>query len=559
MAKLSINDFSGGLRTDVAQNLIADNESPAMQNVWTREKGTLTKRRGIIRKLTTSGQIGSSSNLIVPKLSTSSINNQFAILVNSHANGGTKYIMPLTGNSPNGYAFGTATSLGTTGYPGSRILTYNTRWYINVGDGIYTYTTAGVKTLISTIKAFNICFFKDILFLGGCSGMSGDNTSRLRWSSLGDPAQYPTNNFTDIGLGDGANITGMCVYNDSLFVFKGPRVTDSTTQPSQSGSYTAGAIWQLNGEPLGLSTGTSYTKTKLNLPIGLGTIYGETVNIWQNMMVFCTNNGVYGYDGNSFVNLTEKIKGNTDIWNKYRTGGLTTNTSRIEFFTAVYKDWLYITVNESTTDRTESSDDDNRIYVFGTDGSIWRWTNKLNVTSIAVGLDEDLMWAGIAISSSPPAELSDTICIGVVSNEDLDRETGSVGAYYDTTAVSSDGSAVAIEASYTTKEFDLKSPVHIKYLTVDFRAQTSGILGIEFNVDQKGWVKRTVDMSSSVSDIRRSQRLLIGLQGRTIQLRFSNNQAYTNFEIYSADVEYAPLHDAGEINAAKAINTMSNS
>ena len=528
MPRLQINDFSGGLRTDRAQNLIEDNESPIHQNVWTVNSNALTKRNGIDLGFTTGFATSSNDSFSFqrPGSSGSAANIRGYIF-----NGSTLYETNVGVTSTTSYTNGSRTH----GF----VVSYNNNLYfsqINTDEGLIQWDgTTFTELTDNRPHGKMVEVYKDSIFTGRLTVPAGTVglLSRLKWSSTGDPTIWPTNNFTDISPGDGLIINLLKTYRESLYIFKGTWEDGAVTAP---GKYKSPSVYRLTGEPSGLQKG-AYEIIPIDIFSSFGLVYPKTVLTWNNNLIMFTNNGIYSYDGNSVENLTDKIQTTIDSCNFRYTAGTTAQANANWGQAIVYRDKYWTSLVENT-----SASGVNTIYVLEKNGSIWRFkmTDPLqssnHISSFFIGGNGNLY--------------------GVLSTVSL-TDTQQIFRLNSTSSV--DFNTSAINASYTTKEFDFKSPVHFKYAYVDFRGQPNGILNVEFNVDQHGWVQRQVDMHSSYSDIKRSQRLLIGNMGRSIQFRVSNNQAYVNFEIYEIGCEYMPMHDSSEITQARAIDSTSNS
>lgn len=524
-------DFSGGLRTDVYQSLINDNESPDCKNVWTPYGGALTKRPGINRL--TTGSVG------FDKVYTATL----TPLKEPWSGHYVQYLYgftPNTAGSPDNAMARTSSGGGswTSGQPTNPILDSSRPVYMN--NKIYINTTAGIESddassgsdVFSLVSgspiAHLICSYKGFLFGAVDSGEAVFNT--LQWSSLGDPTLWPTSFKVVVGAKDGLAITGLQVYGDSLYIFKGPRYFNQTTQ--SSGASQKASIYKLTGDSVTLSNAT-YQLEELPLSQDTACIFPHSIGQWDERMVFLSQNGVMSFDGNSLTNITSKIYPTTKKWFQFKTDTYFTNLLAKEPTIAIDEGRLFLSQSETGTesDRTGILIDNtmNVVYCFEPEGRIWRWTNSTGISAMAVDSAGSHIAIGWRTGWSSPA--------------------GAAAAFYriDRTDIlyddaRADESPVGINAKYRTKEFDFKQLQHFKYAYVDFSRQKSGILNVRYNVDQKGWVERKVDMSGTYGSIKRSQRLLIGDHGRTIQFEFANNEAYVNFEIFGLELHTDVKH-----------------
>lgn len=550
MPKLTVNDFSGGLNTQDAQNLIKDNESPAHQNVWVYDKGTLTKRQGIstlgsianalaagmttkVYHFTRPNDATGASKLYIQSINTTADNNTGSFEVDTSYVAAAGTILNGCARLYNNFLVSTGANLVCGGYTTANTLR---KWNAADASGevaISPQTSTG--GLLATQ-----CVFHDSLFFTGNSGNPLDTAilDELHWSGTAAFTTFPVNNKVIIGYGDGMTISRAIPYQDNLIIFKSPLKSMISSSTKLSTSFYQSRIFKLTGTSTQLQN-IGYQVTELPFDRASGCCFGGSVCEWQGGLVFLTNTGVYLYDGNTFNLISEKITNTIKNWYNFTnaTPNTFTDTTLKIADGFVYRDNYFLTVPESgSTGNTAADNKTNALFVFRPDGSMWRWNSTLGLASISYDQADAVVASSVGGSGG----------------------TNTITIYKLFSSTYADGTS-AIDASYTTKEFDLKSPVFFKNIHVDFRGQASGILGVEYNVDQHGWVKRTVDMSSGYNDIKRSQRLMVGQPGRTIQFRLSNNQAYVNFEVYEISCTYEPLAENSEITQARAINVTENS
>lgn len=564
MSTLNISDFSGGLNNSQDQTLIADNESPDLQNVWVDDvgkSGILTKRRGIATIVTASasgvtfgtggvttfGKIYSFTNVPTAASTSSTL----------------AYYCPVTGTSGGFVFFSTADSYltfvdanlsGSTGgdLVTSSLLSYNDNIYaLQSGTSLdkITQSTTGasfsaVTGLLGTPYAMTM--HKDMMFLATTSP-SVNVASRLFWSNTGNPTVYPSTNFVDIGTGDGASITALVSYRDTLLVFKANRfpIANNTPTINTSGGFYNGSLWRVDGDVSGFQNGV-YSVKKISSPPNIGIIYPDSIIEWNNNLFFLTNDGIYFYDGNEIQKFSNKIQKTADGLFQWRyTGDFGKIVSSDKTLVAVngssvvYKNNLWIFCNTlnlngglglgsgnamaaggSPFTQTDLS---NNTILFSNGQSIWKWLlTTLRIPNAVLDYQNQLI-SGLINGDS-----------NAVMTFKLDQE-------------SRIDHNQAIRAYYTTKEFILPEQQYIKFCNIIFRGQPNGLLTVEVNIDQHGWVPATINMRSAYKDIRKSERINIGQKGRSIQFRLSNNEPYVNFEIFSISAEYSPL---GESNVS---------
>lgn len=506
---LNLTQFDGGLRTDVHQSLIGDNESPDCGNVWEYLTGTLTKRRGIREITTISTGVSSKGNKIFcyNKPGTT-MDYRIYILQLSEILSTLKLYESVTPSNRyddiSSFTEYTTTSLDP--HQGSTLTPYNNALLLN---GVLDVTSALAQFDGSSIagltgfpgaRSARTAVYKDHVFSTAGSG-AGDFT--LRWSKFTDFTEWPDTFTVEVGLRDGMPILSFLPFNDDLIIFKSPRFLTNTAATAAQG-YEGSTIWKLTGDQAGLSNGV-YSLQQIYTPTNFGLSFPDAYFNYFGSLVFLTNQGLIAFDGSSFQNLTEKIRPTVTRWSKYQLTAATDDLNNLSSDIVQYKDVLFTTIAETPTK------DMNTVYALH-QGRIWRHTNSLGIMGMTIDYNDKLLATGQLNASTQTIKLYQ-----------LEADT-----YVDGTT--------GIDAYYKTKEFDFKQNTHFEYAYVDYRRQPSGILKFRYNVDQKGWVERQIDMSGTYGSIKRSQRLLIGDHGRTIQFELANSEPHVNFEIFSVQV-----------------------
>jgi len=128
---------------------------------------------------------------------------------------------------------------------------------------------------------------KNRMFIAG----TASNRSRIYFSELGDPENWPALNFIDVGKGDGDTITGTYMgFLDAVVIFK------------------SGSTWLLQGDGpanyvLRKSTGEA------------GTVSGASASEVKNALGVFAREGVRFFDGVKSVYASEKIEGSFNLLN----------------------------------------------------------------------------------------------------------------------------------------------------------------------------------------------------------------------------------------------------
>ena len=129
-------------------------------------------------------------------------------------------------------------------------------------------------------KAKFLCGYKDQLILGYTIEAGTDCPQRLRWSAVGNPESYPSENFMD--LVEGADwLSGLAILGNYLVVFK---------ERSIYLLYYVGGYWQFKQEMVVGGIGNI-------APFSLGNLGDE--------ILFLGPDGVYAFNGRNADNITD--------------------------------------------------------------------------------------------------------------------------------------------------------------------------------------------------------------------------------------------------------------
>jgi hypothetical protein len=193
----------------------------------------------------------------------------------------------------------------------------NKKW-----DGTTFADQAGSPPIAKYIRVH-----KNRMFLAG----NPTNPSRLYFSELGDPENWPVLYFIDIGKGDGDKITGFGVLLDNLVIFK------------------TNSIWVLQGD-----SPSNFVLRKV--VDGYGSVSQTSITNVKETLTAFTKDGVFFFDGVRSALASEKIEKTIKNLNK----------SYLSLASAVFFDnKLYIAVPEGDSMKN------NLVLVFDTLRTAW--------------------------------------------------------------------------------------------------------------------------------------------------------------------------------------------
>ena len=556
MAKLlSLTDFSGGLNTRLHPSRIADNESPVMRNVFYRDRGVLTKRlgrsAGIAADSSTNYDFLRGFTYRRPE-STTIDNRTFVtgtaadtrnILYESTNSSVTAFdaVVVTLANTLN--RAGSATNVSTTSGKQTTLSVFNDKLLINhVINGAATFqdladyncfqwAPAGgaVRIASSPVLARSLVVHKDYVFTANDANDTAiDNNDRLmrnshstlRWSGRRDETLWPTNHNIIIGPRDGFPIMAIVSFGDTLTIFKSPRFYAETTT---TGDFSGSSMWQLFGNDFDPASLT-YELRRVFTPSNVGLAFKDTLATWQNTLMMLTNDGVYAFDGSNFAKITSRIQSTVDGWSMLRTGETVINADASECGGIVWKDNYLLSVLERGSDLASTTQwGMGAVYVFTPEGTIWRWVLRDSANNNGIGhfvIDPSGRLLGLGHRTA--------------------AGDGQVYVYPMEQTTYADGTG-AIDAMWTSKEFDLKETHKFDHVYVHFSKQLSGTLRLEVSVDGGTFEGFNVPMSYTYGSIIKSNRIIIGKRGRTIQFRVSNAEPYVNFEVHEIELHGNPV------------------
>ena len=334
-----LESFSGGLNFRTDQFNLAPNESPDLLNVDVDPRGGVKLRNG------------------VTAINTSALGANVEGIASFFTDGGTSQIVAnhgtavvyRTGSNFSPMTGQTARSNGTRMYG----ITMNNVFYGVSGDKVsFKWTGSGSGSDLGTTLdgsagnfpiAQYITFWNNFVWVGKTYENDGGfayYNSRLRWSNANQPEKWTNTDYVDIDVGErGDVITGLVPLADRLLIFKNNSVD---------------ALYGFDSDSFQL-TALSRDVGSLALSSPVSTPYG--VFFWHDRA------GVYLYDGQSFINVFEKLRPAID-------------NGRISFTTAPQLSWfenrLYVSVDMLQYYKTGSQATKRHVLIY--DPSIQSWT-----------------------------------------------------------------------------------------------------------------------------------------------------------------------------------------
>ena len=121
--------------------------------------------------------------------------------------------------------------------------------------------------------------FESFLFAAG----NPDKKSRLYWSKVNTPEQWPEDNFVRVGEGDGQEISGISVVNSSVIISK-------SDEQGNSATYT---LFNDDADPANWYL--------LRTDSDKGSESHKAMTLWDNKLALFNRDGVYGFNGNQRV------------------------------------------------------------------------------------------------------------------------------------------------------------------------------------------------------------------------------------------------------------------
>lgn len=293
-------DFTGGLNLRSDQFQLADNESPEMLNVEVDPRGGVFSRGGMARinGVDVSGTwnphhlfpfYGESNKLVLSNNSTVSYLNGSSFT--NISNG----VADIASSSPNGVGLATwgsflymvCGSTGTTGgYRWSG--TGNAESLSASGASPNPWQSSVNEAHLKIPQAEFICHHANRMFVAHTTEEGVSHPNRLRWSYEDIPQNWKQENHIDIE-GGGTHITGICVVNGGLVIFK---------------EY---AIYYLFGYDE-----TDFKVVQISNDVGCYSPNAFAVT-QQGVFFYANRKGLYLFDGTNMSNIFEPLRPAYDL------------------------------------------------------------------------------------------------------------------------------------------------------------------------------------------------------------------------------------------------------
>ena len=455
----AIENFSGGLNFRTDQFNLQPNESPDLLNVDVDPRGGVKLRNG------------------VTAINTSALGANVEGIASFFTDGGTSQIIANHGTAvvySTGSNFSTMTGQ-TARTNGTRMygITMNNVFYGVSGDKVsFKWTGSGSGADLGTTldgSAGNfpigqyITFWNNFVWVGKTYESSTYYNSRLRWSNANQPEKWTNTDYVDIDVGErGDVITGLVPLADRLLIFKNNSVH---------------ALYGFDSDSFQL-TALSRDVGSLALSSPVSTPYG--VFFWHDRA------GVYLYDGQSFINVFEKLRPAID-------------NGRISFTTPPQLAWfenrLYVSVDMLQYYKSGSQATKRHVLIY--DPSIQSWTlTDIDASTLHV--------------HTPPG--GEPIMLGACDSTSSPDHTGRVFKFEQSNPTDAyDGSTAArLDSHFTTPWLSGKNPVAKKrwgrpQVVLDAASSLTMQVDVYTNYD-KASTSKTVDIniagreSSSVWD-----------------------------------------------------------
>lgn len=207
---VKIGPFVGGLNTFSDPSAIGDNEIASLVNFDVDLDGSLVSRPPI-----TQFNVGTGAN-----------NNLF-LLGYFRWTDGNNYLLASNSNGLYYFLSGVWTLISTQGAGATAFVQYQNKAWIATPQGSsnsgFSWDPSAGKTDIALMpKGASALIYKERMFI--CVGSAAlANTSRLYFSLAGDLSNatgWVSSNFIDVRSGDGQDIVDICVFQDTIVIFK---------------------------------------------------------------------------------------------------------------------------------------------------------------------------------------------------------------------------------------------------------------------------------------------------------------------------------------------------
>ena len=479
-----LESFAGGLNYRTDQFNLQPNESPDLLNVDIDPRGGVKLRNGVTAVNAT--QVSA---------------HQIRGIGSFFTDTGTSQIIVNTGDSSNNIKYSTGSNFTTLSGPTARTassrmygMTMNNKFYGVSGD-IASFKWDGSSgadlgvNLNGSDGNFPIAqytaFWNNFAWAAKTRESGTYENSRLRWSNANFPEKWTSTDYVDIDEGEaGDYITGLLPLSDRLLVFKNNSVHAVYGFDSDSFEVVA----------LSRDVGSIALSSPVSTPYG--------VFFWHG------RNGVYLYNGETFVNVFEKLRPAID-------------NGRISFTTAPQLAWyenrLYVSV-DMLKFYTTSSDRERHTFIF--DPSIQSWTlTDVKVASMHV--------------HAPPT--GDVLLLGA------SEFSGS----------SDKGRLVKMEQDLTTDSYNGSASTHItSHFTTPWISGTNPVVKKRWGrpqvvLDASSTSTMAIDVYSDYDKASTNKTVYLNVVGRDSSSTWGADSSGSTTWASSADSEGAPLGGNG--------------
>ncbi len=355
-------------------------------------------------------------------------------------------------------------------------------------------------------KAKNAIVFKNYVFVSGMVA----NPSRVQWSALKDPATWPSSNFVDVTPDDGFPIVGLWSDGQSILIFKTRKV------------------FKLSGDIFDPSNPT-YTLTEVYVPPDFIIYSTRSVQLFgQFGYIMLGKLGFYSYDGGGTITKILDYDRISDQYNSMTsdpTAGFVTPAQEPASALVNGDYWLQVPDRSGSL----SSDKANRFIIDKT-GAIWRWT------ATAAGIISDWAYSSGILYG---------VCSAQTSSTDVTKSR--ILSVNPLTQVNYDGvdtnglPGAAITGTFTTKINEFAKQQRFGRVYVYFKKQSAGNLTFEYSIDEGSFSSTTIDMTAGTGTRVKSDPIIVGRIGRSIQFRCSNSVISQTFEVYAIEFYHQEL------------------
>lgn len=227
-----IGPFPGGLNENEDPRLIADTELAECINFDIGRAGELTVRAGLKAVRTSANPVAGSTDFI-KIINPITLPTGFSRLYVRRFGGATSPIYYQDNPESPSASWTTLgnTSAGSVAVIVQGVDVVNTTvpyaWFVprdagttGLRQNLNTGAVEAVGVAGTVPKGSGAVVFKGRLFIFGAVTEGGTGTYRVYYSSAGDFATWPANNFFDVGPGDGDFVSALAVSGDTLIIFK---------------------------------------------------------------------------------------------------------------------------------------------------------------------------------------------------------------------------------------------------------------------------------------------------------------------------------------------------